>query len=677
MKKRYLLFIMMLSSIQLSGQQNDSDGHTVIEQIVEMHAETLDETADMSMLIETLESYLQNPLNINTATQNELEQLPFLTAFQVQNLLEYRNQVGQLYSVYEIMAVDGFNAQLASLMEPFLRFDPIDTTTKQHIRNELNLRYNQVLEQRMGYLPDSTGEKTFEGSAQQLLLKYRGQAGDRFMWGLSAENDAGEAFFTKSNKQGFDFYSAYFSYHGNKQLRTFTLGDYQIKAGQGLVMWSSYASRKSTDLTNSSATGQGIKNYTSTDENAALRGLACEWQLGPLGLIGFYSQRKLDASPGDTSENGSVLNFTSLVTTGYHRTNSEINSRDRIRSQLAGGVLTYRHNRFEVSINSITQWFDHRLQTSDRLYNLHYFSGDFNYNISSSLRWIMQRNHVYGELALSRSGGKALLLGSTSQPVDEVLINIVYRDYAANYHSIKGTSFGEWDDTRNEQGIYSSLSLQVLPGLSLSAYIDVYRSYWMRYNSLAPVRGRELAFQAKYQIQPGLACTVRMSSKSNNENAALPGAIKTDTTKNSSKGRINLEWEVNEMLKLRFRAEGSVYKKDTKQTFGAMIYTDASVQALSQLRFTTRFAYFNTQDYNSRIYTYEHDVPQSFYIPAFYSRGLRYYLNLGYAPLPRMKIYLKIAQAYYLDESFTIGSGPAEIEGRHRTDLKIQLTYRL
>jgi hypothetical protein len=43
----------------------------------------------------------------------------------------------------------------------------------------------------------------------------------------------------------------------------------------------------------------------------------------------------------------------------------------------------------------------------------------------------------------------------------------------------------------------------------------------------------------------------------------------------------------------------------------------------------------------------------------------------------KLNVYFKIAQTYYLDDSFKIGSGNAAIEGNTRTGLKVHLKYRL
>jgi DNA uptake protein ComE-like DNA-binding protein len=49
--------------------------------------------------IDNLEKIAENPININTATKEELEDLNLLTAYQIENLITYRSNVGYIYTI--------------------------------------------------------------------------------------------------------------------------------------------------------------------------------------------------------------------------------------------------------------------------------------------------------------------------------------------------------------------------------------------------------------------------------------------------------------------------------------------------------------------------------------------------------------------------------------------------
>ena len=88
-----------------------------------------------------------------------------------------------------------------------------------------------------------------------------------------------------------------------------------------------------------------------------------------------------------------------------------------------------------------------------------------------------------------------------------------------------------------------------------------------------------------------------------------------------------------------------------------------------------RLQYFETDDYNSRLYAYENDVLYSFSIPVFYEKGYRYYLNVNYDLTKKLTAWARIAQTINPDRSI-IGSGLDEIKGNRKTEVKLQVMYR-
>jgi hypothetical protein len=89
-----------------------------------------------------------------------------------------------------------------------------------------------------------------------------------------------------------------------------------------------------------------------------------------------------------------------------------------------------------------------------------------------------------------------------------------------------------------------------------------------------------------------------------------------------------------------------------------------------------RLQYFETDDYNSRLYAYENDVLYSFSIPVFYEKGYRYYLNINYDLSRKLSAWFRISQTIYPNRS-SIGSGLDEINGNRKTEIKLQMIYRL
>jgi hypothetical protein len=74
------------------------------------------------------------------------------------------------------------------------------------------------------------------------------------------------------------------------------------------------------------------------------------------------------------------------------------------------------------------------------------------------------------------------------------------------------------------------------------------------------------------------------------------------------------------------------------------------------------------------LYAYENDVLYSYSIPVFFDKGYRYYLTLDYDITKKLSFWLRWAQTIYRDKNL-IGSGPDEINGNKKTEVKFQARY--
>ena len=70
--------------------------------------------------LETLSARLQEPVNINAATKRQLEQFPFLTDIQIENLLAYVYIHGQMQTIYELQLVEEMDKRTIDLLLPFV-----------------------------------------------------------------------------------------------------------------------------------------------------------------------------------------------------------------------------------------------------------------------------------------------------------------------------------------------------------------------------------------------------------------------------------------------------------------------------------------------------------------------------------------------------------------------------
>jgi hypothetical protein len=89
-----------------------------------------------------------------------------------------------------------------------------------------------------------------------------------------------------------------------------------------------------------------------------------------------------------------------------------------------------------------------------------------------------------------------------------------------------------------------------------------------------------------------------------------------------------------------------------------------------------RYALFDTDDYDNRLYAFEKDVWLAFSFPAYYGVGVRSYVLVQYSISPAVVLWLRWARTSYSNTD-SIGSGSETIIGNTRNDLKFQARIRL
>ena len=70
--------------------------------------------------LEELSNRLQEPVNLNSATREQLEQFPFLSDIQIEHLLAYIYIHGQMETIYELQLVEELDRQTIQYLLPFV-----------------------------------------------------------------------------------------------------------------------------------------------------------------------------------------------------------------------------------------------------------------------------------------------------------------------------------------------------------------------------------------------------------------------------------------------------------------------------------------------------------------------------------------------------------------------------
>ena len=181
-----------------------------IYESLENYIENQDDEVDIS---EEIPEYLltsEDKIDINNLPPEIGFSVLKLTDYQYYQLQLYIENYGELVSLYELYAIEGFSRNDVDRIIPHLILSPVKKerrSAKEFMKltkHRFVLRYDQVLEKQAGYL-ENTNNK-YLGTPMHLLFRYQANH-PFFSIGISGEKDAGEEFFKGSQKRGFDFYA--------------------------------------------------------------------------------------------------------------------------------------------------------------------------------------------------------------------------------------------------------------------------------------------------------------------------------------------------------------------------------------------------------------------------------------------------------------------------------------
>ena len=642
------------------------------------------ETEDDTYLQEMVQ-YIKNPINLNMAAAADLIQLRILTSIQIQNLILYRNLVGNLVDLYELQAIPGWDINTIQKIRPYINVSlqvSITNTLNNRLRNgdhNILVRVSQVLERSKGYLIDSSSATNFyPGSPQKILFRYKYIYKNLFQYGIVAEKDAGEQFFKGKQKQGFDFYSAHIFIRKIGIIKSLAIGDFTVNLGQGLTQWQSLAFKKNVDVINIKREADVLRPYNSAGEINFHRGVGISLTKNNWQLTLFGSNKNIDANfVADTSQNQDDF-VSSLQTSGYHRTKSETDDKGIQRQLAFGGNISYRVKRLHIGINGIHYKFKLPLIKDADPYNKYALSGNSFGNFSFDYSYTFKNIHFFGEAAFTSNFDKAFINGLIISASSRVDLSLLYRNISKSYQSLYTSAFTENTYPTNENGLYAGVSIRPHDFWRIDAYGDFYKFPWLRYRVDAPTAGSDYLVQLSYKPNKQLEIYTRYHAESKAINVN-PGQLTLSPVMQQPKKnwRTQVSYKINSAITFRNRTELIWFdKKGIAAEEGFLVYFDFIYKAmLKPFSGTIRLQYFETEGYNSRLYAYENDVLYSFSIPVFYDKGYRYYLNFNYDINKKLSLWIKWAQTIYTNQTL-IGSGLDEITGNKKSEIKLQVMYK-
>ena len=624
--------------------------------------------------LEELSNRLQEPVNLNSATREQLEQFPFLSDIQIEHLLAYIYIHGQMETIYELQLVEELDRQTIQYLLPFVCIKAINnepafrwkTMLKdagRYGKNEVLTRLDIPFYKRKGY------EHTYLGPSVYNSVKYTFRYRDQLYAGGVAEKDAGEPFAALHNSYGYDYYSFYLLLQNCGRLKSLAVGNYRLSFGQGLVMSTDYLMGKTIYASSFNNRSTGIKRHSSTDEYNYFRGVATTVALTKrLSVSAFYSHRNMDGVVTDGE-------ITSVYKTGLHRSRKEADKKNLLTSQLTGGNVSYQQNHIRLGITGVYYVFNRPYEpelTGYSKYNIH---GNHFYNLGIDYAYRWRRCSFQGETAIGKQGWASLNRLQYS-PVQDIQFMLIHRFYSYDYWAMYAHSFGEGSTVQNEQGYYVGLETTPFSHWRFFVSFDLFSFPWKKYRINKPSRGTDGLIQATFTPRTNLSMYLKYRYKQKERDlTGSKGTLTLPIFHHQLRYRLN--YSLNDVFSSRTTLDyNHFHSQDRAATKGYQVTQMIS----SQLPWTRLFAdvqgsYFCTDDYDSRVYVSEKGLLYTFYTPSFQGRGFRCAVRLRYELNKHWLFITKFGETIYLNRN-EIGSGNDLIYGNKKADIQMQLRIK-
>lgn len=600
--------------------------------------------------------YLANPLNINLVSETELQSTLLFSAEQISDFLAFRKQIGSFQSILELQTISSWDLDFLRKIQDYLVCSASNPSwwKPSASSHQLLFKTDWTAETKRGFTdPDLRSKVRYVGDRTNQTLRYRGQLNANLRIGFLLQKDAGE-------KDLSDFSSGFVEYKSKGILEKIILGDFINQWGQGLVQAGGFALGKSFESIKATQKfNLGGLAYSSSVEYGYYRGLNTTFKLAEyLRMQTFVSYRNLDATTGTDSLGRSYLR--SRVEDGFHRTASEISHINAMQEKTAGANLLYSPLQFPLVLQFNAVLTDWSLPKPVGIgYKQPEWSGSTLKNYSLSFQFPLRNIRMVGEAAYSSNQGYSFLQSGATSLSKKMDFSYLLRSYSSGYFSPKSNGLSENSENINEMGLFLGLGYQINKRMKLSSYVDYFRFPGPKYQVSEPnTSGWEFLSRLQWE-----------------KRHIARGFIQGKWTRKEDKDLIQVSLDghyvVRKYWNFHLRAMASALGTE----IGYLLLQDIKWDQ-GKWSVQSRFAYIHTPSYDTRNYAYEPGVPYSFLLPAYSGKAIRTTLVLAFQWNRELQVAAKWARTQYQDRT-EVGSGLDAIEGNTKTDITLQISYKL
>jgi hypothetical protein len=411
----------------------------------------------------------------------------------------------------------------------------------------------------------------------------------------------------------------------------------------------------------------GLMDGTSADEARFFRGGAIQARAGPVSAVIFGSDRRATPllTPGG--------DLRGIDGSGYHRTSSEIARKGTLTERSAGGGL-------RIAFGELLSVGGGFLATALRTAAV--AGGD------GAVRGVsMRRGSV--DLRASVGGfsafGEALPSGAQTPWIAGALfadpagrrLLIVRRFYppADDLHGTTG--FADASGGSNEEGTYVGVEAAILPGLVVSAYLDLYSRIRPVQGSVQPPSAVDRLVCVRAAPAKSFSAEVRVRSRRREtgvpDAAAGPLPVPGNRIEEEFRSRGEVRWSSGDRVACGIRLDYCVLSPGTGPgESGVMATAELTVDPWRGMTIDARARFFRSDSYASGIPSVDVDLPGTIASTVYAGEGSAWSAGWGW----RWTRHVRLSLRYSIlrrDDLRRIGTGPGELPSNIREKAGFQL----
>lgn len=661
-----MLFVALhLISTAQESQNFSANGvdESIISDVLEyIQAESNEQQIDLNLITDALIQASENPIQLNKATIEELESLPFIDPLMAQNIVQYIAEFGAIQSYSEVMRIDGISLQMARFIQSFTTLDNSAVISTQGLvtetdraRSEISFLTTESFPKRNGF--SGGADAKFKGHPRRYYIRAKHQINNSITLGIISEQDAGEPWKKKP-----DFTSFYGQINFKKGLiKTITLGDFHINFGQNVLIGPTFALSKSPYIGTWYRSGKTIKPNTSTTESGFRRGIATSMNYRKYSATLFGSFETLDINTGNNDSAVGNINLS-----GLHRTESELNKRHNSQQFVIGIVNELSWKKLTIGLGYIH---------ATRQYTFIDDQTDYA-SISVHSKYRLNKGLIFTEIAKDLINNSVAASGGIIYSLSpELNFASHYRNYARNYDNPFANALKNSTTTANEKGVLTGLEISPNKSINLNVYIDQYYKQSETIGVSLTEESTDFLTQIKWTKKRKWETYIRFRKRlSPTSNSISTDAIPSTEVGRSSTLRLNNVFQASGSWRLSQRIE---YRWNSNHSTGLLIFSDVQWRPKDiPWAIDIRYAVFDTDGFDGRLYAYEASLPYSFSIPAYYNRGTRKYIKVKYSGFRNLSLWLQYGVWNYTNVN-TISSGDNLIDSNVRREIGLVIRYRL